>query len=955
MAFSVNNELVSLVGRTLAHIGYNCPSKVLVISNPEPCNNQTIDELPQTLPNFHPTFHFEAESPFTLDSTPAYVDESPNVFNPPPQPPVYHCEFCGNDAYYGYYCTPQASFIYPEPCYNHDFNFPQDFQNVPQQYPFCDDCGQYIVNHPIFNAYNSYLDSQIQLNSTLAKIKDQMTSVTSLCEMACQVVQKKLEEKQLEEERAAKAKYWKLPVCYDNDDDEERSDSLADNIIFGLPSFSAITLDEPALSIEEPDNSLSMGDEHLDTISATESDEFLKFGVENLIPIPSESEGIPEHMCDVPSHDNSPPLDVSKDQFEDFFESNEEFSSIDDDSFSNDNIDYVEASPPDSELVSQSGSTTTSHDISLLEYKVFYDDPVKEISSGSPTTHSDSPLYDSFMFDLSINPFPPTDRSDSYEFTDELIPFISPPEYDCFLFKVEPNLRDFTKDVVEDISPTKEPQVLNALPTHPTLQLNMNIPGFMKTLANGFCTQVFIISSVLLGNHPRSENDPGRLVATPELLTTIVATSTTDAEYVAAASGCGQVLWIQNQLLDYGHHFIRDCFEKKLISVDHIHTDDNVVDLLTKPFDAGRFQYLVVEQAMRGSVKGIHIIYTTFFWSIARIETTDEGTKILATVDGKPRTISESSVRRDLKLKYEAGISSLPEAELFKNLTLMGTVPLFPTILVTMGEGSGTPTEPHHTPSLEAPQSPQHDLSSSIHPPVTTATIPTVIPTDIPQLRQYTRRTRIAQSSALPTVANEHASPLGDDSQGEACLSISGLETEQDRANIIKTSTLPHDSPPRVTSLAVDEGSMQHKLQELTDLCICLIKLLDDKDGGGDDPSGEDAIIKGRSLEIGEEAGIERSTDKRSNDTEEMVNVITSLDAASILTSGVQVSVPPAAEVATVSIPLAGEIHTVSVPTGSGVVPTASPIFTTATPYSRRKGKEKMVESETPKKKKLQE
>nr|GFD08990.1 hypothetical protein [Tanacetum cinerariifolium] len=79
---------------------------------------------------------------------------------------------------------------------------------------------------------------------------------------------------------------------------------------------------------------------------------------------------------------------------------------------------------------------------------------------------------------------------------------------------------------------------------------------------------------------------------------TIVATSTTEAEYVAAASGYGQVPWIQNQLLDNGHHFIRDCFEKKLISVDHIHIDDNVADLLTKPFDAGRFQYLVVSIGM---------------------------------------------------------------------------------------------------------------------------------------------------------------------------------------------------------------------------------------------------------------------------------------------------------------------------------------------------------------------
>nr|GFC56945.1 hypothetical protein [Tanacetum cinerariifolium] len=137
----------------------------------------------------------------------------------------------------------------------------------------------------------------------------------------------------------------------DDDDDEESSNSLNDNIS-ELPSFSTITPDEPVLSTEEPDNSLSMGDEHLDTILATESDKVIKSSVETLIPIPSESEGIPEHVRDVPFHDNSPPLNVSKDTIEDLSESNEEFSSTDDDSFSFDKIDYVEASPPDSELVS---------------------------------------------------------------------------------------------------------------------------------------------------------------------------------------------------------------------------------------------------------------------------------------------------------------------------------------------------------------------------------------------------------------------------------------------------------------------------------------------------------------------------------------------------------------------------------------------------------------------------
>nr|GEX67942.1 retrovirus-related Pol polyprotein from transposon TNT 1-94 [Tanacetum cinerariifolium] len=112
-----------------AHTGYNCPPKVSVISNPEPCNQTTIDELPQALPIFHPTFHSEAESPFTLDSTPTYVDESPNIFNPPPQHPIYSCEFCGSNAQYGHYCTPQAQFNNPEQGYSPDFNFPQNIHN----------------------------------------------------------------------------------------------------------------------------------------------------------------------------------------------------------------------------------------------------------------------------------------------------------------------------------------------------------------------------------------------------------------------------------------------------------------------------------------------------------------------------------------------------------------------------------------------------------------------------------------------------------------------------------------------------------------------------------------------------------------------------------------------------------------------------------------------------------
>nr|GEZ38852.1 hypothetical protein [Tanacetum cinerariifolium] len=291
-------------------------------------------------------------------------------------------------------------------------------------------------------------------------------------------------------------------------------------------------------------------------------------------------------------------------------------------------------------------------------------------------------------------------------------------------------------------------------------------------------------------------------------------------------------------------------------------------------------------------------------------------------------------LERELKARTSPTKNQKADVRGKSSLSFSGRiVPLFDSMLVTMGEGSRTPTEPHHTPTPEALQSPQHDLSSSIHPPVTTKTIPTVIPTDTLPLRQYTRRAKIAQFLTLPTATDKHASLLRDNSQGEALPTVSGLESGQDRENIIQTSALPHDSTPKVTSLAADEGRFSYY-----------------KDRGGTEPSREDAPIKGRSLETKEEAGVERSTKRGSDDTKELVNVLTSLDAASILTSGVQVvSVPPAAEVATA---------TVSVPTGSGLVPTASLIFTTAsvvTPYTRCKGKEKIVETDTPKKKKLQE
>nr|GFB72510.1 hypothetical protein [Tanacetum cinerariifolium] len=292
-----------------------------------------------------------------------------------------------------------------------------------------------------------------------------------MCELVCQIFQKKQEEKRIEEEQAASARYWKILACCDDDDDYD----------------SAITL---VLTTEETENSLSMEDEHLDTIPTTESDEVIKSSVEDLVLIPSEFEGIPDTVCDEHLVNNPTPLEA-KDHFEIVTKSNDDISSSDDDSLYNENIEYVEASPHDSEFVSlevaeiiileeeeikddnlqnptpssksltkssstspksfleetntfhnslpefenfyfdleeiSSNSTTTHSDISLLDYEAFSfnNDHIKEMSSGSTTTHSDISLsgYDSFIFDLTHE-----------EFADELAHIISLPEYDCFYF-----------------------------------------------------------------------------------------------------------------------------------------------------------------------------------------------------------------------------------------------------------------------------------------------------------------------------------------------------------------------------------------------------------------------------------------------------------------------------------------------------------------------------------------
>ncbi|GJZ44844.1 hypothetical protein Tco_0592440, partial [Tanacetum coccineum] len=212
-----------------AHYGYNCPTQIPIITNPEPCSNQTISEPLQNLQSLQQQcllgtcqkcgcneydgvcFYCKGGNGTPINfSTPYSSNDSPNFSNHPTHYEPILCEFCGNDARYGHYCTPQD---YDE--------FPQTSPSFQQQYPCCEDCGgphmsfqcqpmnqnyyepnpcydsnsfgydqfqppQYTVNHPIFNVRNELLNSQNELfnsrNELLNSQNKLMEQMTSICD-----------------------------------------------------------------------------------------------------------------------------------------------------------------------------------------------------------------------------------------------------------------------------------------------------------------------------------------------------------------------------------------------------------------------------------------------------------------------------------------------------------------------------------------------------------------------------------------------------------------------------------------------------------------------------------------------------------------------------------------------------------------------------------------------------
>nr|GEW93998.1 hypothetical protein [Tanacetum cinerariifolium] len=403
-----------------AHIGYNCPAKVLVVSNPEPCYNQNVDELPQTLTNFHPTRYSGDKNSFAHDSTPNFINDSPNVFHPHPQTPTNSYEFCGNDAHYSYDCPPQ------------------------------------VLVSKIKNAFGN---KQYKLKDVQELFRKLFNYVQNIHEELAEYINIPI---------------WNRPTFSNYDDDDE------DYTI--------------AITPKEPDNSLSMGDEHLDTILATKSNEVIKSSVQDLVPIPNESEGIPDNTCDVPFRDNSSPLDVFyKDQFKEFSDSNDDSTSIDDDYFSIDNINYVEASPPDSELV----SLEEVEDDNLREKLLNVNLLIAKIKS-----LNDNPTPDHVLKPPSPFPNPIEDSNSFLEKSDTSLSYLdnslpefetfsnhtketnsgstttyadySLPKYDSFLFEIELDQGELTSVVMKDNLAEPQVHVPNVLTTHPILMLDLD-------------------------------------------------------------------------------------------------------------------------------------------------------------------------------------------------------------------------------------------------------------------------------------------------------------------------------------------------------------------------------------------------------------------------------------------------------------------------------------------------
>ncbi|GJV75515.1 hypothetical protein Tco_1507099 [Tanacetum coccineum] len=258
------------------------------------------------------------EDEFVRNPDPISYDETPNFSYPPPQPQTCSYELCGNDSHYGFDCPPRF------PLYSIDHQEDLNQQRISDVHIRWDK-----IEESLLNKMKSFWEVVIQQKHTasidqspLQEISiqemedlkqhylDEMLSLSKFNGMSIEINKKK--ELQHLEQVANLSTYPSQrfkSFCYDDDDDYDYEESVIplNEIDSQIPPSKAIT---PVLRTLEPEDSLIMGDDNLSTILEKESDEFLKSSVEDLVPIPSESEDTSgrDSECDLPSCDDFSPI-----------------------------------------------------------------------------------------------------------------------------------------------------------------------------------------------------------------------------------------------------------------------------------------------------------------------------------------------------------------------------------------------------------------------------------------------------------------------------------------------------------------------------------------------------------------------------------------------------------------------------------------------------------------------
>ncbi|GJY82485.1 hypothetical protein Tco_0495861 [Tanacetum coccineum] len=350
-----------------AHFGYNCPPQIPIISNPEPCYNQNLNEILQNLQSLQQQsflgtcqqcgcneydgvcFYCTVGNGTQINfSTPYSSNDSPNFANHPPQPQYETniCELCGNDAHHGYDCSPQVPFIYnQDPCSNQNFDyFPQTSPSFPQQCLCCENCGG---PHATFQCQPMNQDFYLS--------------------------------------------------GFDQYQPPQSS-----NI---HPQHPQYTVHHPNLNVQK--DLLQFSNKLMEKNDIILFDGFLSV-------IPSESEGIYDGMCDVPLCENPIPLKAFKNHFEIVVDLNNDGTSSDDDSYVN--IEYVEASLLNLEYDSLE---EVNEDQEEEECDLEYIEPDQGgltsvvISDNSNDPLLELPEFESFHFDLDPSfPRPPPEPPD---------------------------------------------------------------------------------------------------------------------------------------------------------------------------------------------------------------------------------------------------------------------------------------------------------------------------------------------------------------------------------------------------------------------------------------------------------------------------------------------------------------------------------------------------------------